>query len=93
MAFQKKYEDAVFLTVGDVEDDVFREAALKMIEDARVSVSRKLNKLYLAEVAFKGLRHEVWLNRLSIRCRTFRDDSVKSGEALGGYIKRKCLDL
>ncbi len=88
----KTYADAVFLT-DDPEDDVFRIAAAKMIKVAAASVCRKLGKLYVAEITYRGMRHEVWLARIQIRCRTFRDDFDKSVEALGGYIKRKCLDL
>lgn len=66
-------------------DDVFRVAAQGMKESVKKAGTRKLFKMHLAEIQYRGKRHEVWLNKLQIRNRT--------EEALAGYIKMKCLGL
>lgn len=82
---RNKVEDEAFMLPGE-KDDVFREAAKKMRHASNVSKSRKLRKLYVAEITYEGKRHEIWFNRLQIRCR-------RTDEALAGYIKAKCLGL
>jgi hypothetical protein len=85
MTFAKKFEDEVLITEPD--DVVFLEAAKQMRHSADTSKSRKLVlKVHLGEVVYKGKRHEIWLNRLQIRCRP-------SDKGLAGYIKKKALDL
>ena len=85
MTFAKKFDDEALITEPD--DEVFIEAAKQMRHSADTSKSRKLVlKMHLAEVVYKGQRHEVWLNRLQIRCRP-------SDKGLAGYIKKKTLGL
>ena len=83
MTFASKFEDEAL--INEPEDDVFLEAAKQMRHSADTSKSRKLVlKMHLGEVIYRGQRHEVWLNRLQIRCRP-------TDKGLAGYIKSKCI--
>jgi len=103
MTFQKRPLDARYLDLADPEDQVFLHAAEQMREAMRTSVSKKQDKMFVAEIIYKGMRHEVWLNRHQIRARSWRENpkypflakrnKAKGDKALGGYIKAKCLGL
>jgi hypothetical protein len=81
---QKFEDEALIAAAGDV---VFFEAAKQMRHSSDTSKSRKLVlKMHLGEVVYMGQRHEIWLNRIQIRCRP-------SDKGLAGYIKSKCLGL
>jgi len=67
------------------EDDAFRVAAQGMKASVRKAGKRKLFKMHLAEILYRGRRHDVWFSKLQIRNRT--------EEALAGYVKMKCLGL
>lgn len=75
--------DSDCLNSPGTEDDVFREAAVQMKEAMAASRSKKLTKLYVAEIEYQRRRHEVWLSKIQIRYRT--------PEQLAGYIKTKCM--
>lgn len=72
------------LAAPGTEDDVFRDAADGMIAAMRASNNKRLTKLYVAEILYRGRRHEVWLNKSQIRYR--------SRDQLAGYIKKKCME-
>jgi hypothetical protein len=77
--------NALCLDPCGTADDVFRAAAKGMKESVKKAGTRKLLKMHLAEILYRGKRHEVWLNKLQVRNRT--------EEALAGYVKMKCLGL
>lgn len=75
--------DSDCLNPPGTEDDVFREAAVQMKEAMAASRSKKLTKLYVAEIEYQRRSHEVWLSKIQIRHRT--------PEQIAGYIKTKCM--
>lgn len=80
----ERYIDNVLcLEPPGTEDDVFREGAAAMMDALAKSRSKCLNKKYVAEITYHGMRHEVWLSKAQIRYR--------KPEQLAGYIKIKCM--
>lgn len=71
--------------MNDPDDEVFIKAARRLKAQAGVDKVRKITllKMYGSVIWYKGKRHDIFINRLQIRCRYENE--------LAQYLKKLAL--
>jgi hypothetical protein len=87
----KKQFYAAFLDPLDPENSVFTDASVQMVADNRADPARNLRKMIVAEIVYRGQRHEVWFNRQEILELSYWTKTPF--KALAGAIKKRLLNL
>lgn len=97
MKKERKQYFASFYDKDNPDDQVFGEAAAKMVEELRAQKNKKRSfqilstKMIGGEIFYRGQKHEVWLSLLEV-IDAFRW-SKPPYSTLAGYIKRRLLNL
>lgn len=91
MKKEKKQFYAAFLDASDPENSVFTDASVQMVADNRADKARNLRKMIVAEIVYKGQRHEVWFSRAEILELSWWTKTPY--KALAGAIKKRLLNL
>jgi hypothetical protein len=88
---ERKKFFASFLDESDPENIAFTDASVKMVADNRAIKIWKPSKMIVAEIVYKGQRHEVWFSRQEILELSYWTKTPF--KSLAGAIKKRLLNL